>query len=156
MLTFQAEPLARVKEEAPALAGPLGGSGSSHAQRAGLQAESACNTKALSNWACLCWSRPGKRRHGFAAMRRSRRCPAHTGQGVVLAALDGLYLTPEARHGLAALRLLRQAEKILAERGVGLVQYSSPESRPCDALYRRLGARRTETIWHKEVETAQY
>lgn len=90
-----------------------------------------------------------------------RLCGVHdaalpTPAGRVLAALDGLYLTRRRGMGWPALRLLRQAEKILAERGVGLVQYSSPESRPCDALYRRLGARRTETIWHKEVETAQY
>ena len=39
----------------------------------------------------------------------------------------------------------------LHQRGAGLVQYSSPASRPCDALYRRLGAHHTETIWHKEL-----
>ena len=71
-----------------------------------------------------------------------------------LAALDGLYLAPEARGGLFALRLLRHAESALAERGVGLVQYSSPASRPCHALYRRLGAQPTETIWHKALPPA--
>ena len=71
-----------------------------------------------------------------------------------LAALDGLYLAPEARGGLFALRLLRHAESALAERGVGLVQYSSPASRPCHALYRRLGAQPTETIWHKTLPPA--
>lgn len=68
-----------------------------------------------------------------------------------LAVLDGLYLAPAARRGFAALSLLRTAEKSLARRGVDLVQYSSPVSRPCDALYRRLGARCTETLWHKEI-----
>ena len=71
-----------------------------------------------------------------------------------LAALDGLYLAPEARGGLFALRLLRHADSALAERGVGLVQYSSPASRPCHALYRRLGAQPTETIWHKTLPPA--
>lgn len=76
-------------------------------------------------------------------------CP-HRPQ-TLLAALDGLYLSPWARGGLLALRLLRHAESALAARGVGLVQYSSPTSRPCHALYRRLGAQPTETIWHKSL-----
>ena len=76
-------------------------------------------------------------------------CP-HRPQ-TLLAALDGLYLAPWARGGLFALRLLRHAESALAARGVGLVQYSSPTSRPCHALYRRLGAQPTETIWHKTL-----
>ena len=76
-------------------------------------------------------------------------CP-HRPQ-TLLAALDGLYLAPWARGGLFALRLLRHAESALAARGVGLVQYSSPASRPCHALYRRLGAQPTETIWHKTL-----
>ena len=74
--------------------------------------------------------------------------------GTRLAALDGLYLAPWARGGLAALSLLRHAERALIRRGAGLVQYSSPESRPCDALYRRLGARPTERVWHKRLEAA--
>lgn len=76
-------------------------------------------------------------------------CPHR--QGMLLAALDGLYLTPQARGGFTALGLLRHAEAELHQRGAGLVQYSSPASRPCDALYRRLGAHHTETIWHKEL-----
>ena len=76
-------------------------------------------------------------------------CP-HRPQ-TLLAALDGLYLAPWARGGLFALRLLRHAESALAARGVSLVQYSSPASRPCHALYRRLGAQPTETIWHKTL-----
>ncbi len=74
----------------------------------------------------------------------------------LLAALDGLYLAPWARGGLSALRLLRHAEASLAERGVSLVQYSSPASRPCHALYRRLGAQLTETIWHKPLTPQQH
>ena len=54
-----------------------------------------------------------------------------------------------ARGGLFALRLLRHAEAALAARGVGIMQYSSPASRPCHALYRRLVAHPTETIWNK-------
>lgn len=76
-------------------------------------------------------------------------CPHLPGETV--AALDGLYLAPQARQGLNALALLRSAEAAVAARGASLVQYSSPASRPCDALYRRLGARRTETIWHKRL-----
>ena len=76
-------------------------------------------------------------------------CPHR--QGMLLAALDGLYLAPQTRGGFTALNLLRHAEAALKQRGAGLVQYSSPTSRPCDALYRRLGAHHTETIWHKEL-----
>lgn len=67
------------------------------------------------------------------------------------AALDGLYLAPAARKGLTVLRLLRTAEAGLRERGADMIQYSSPASRPCDVLYRRLGARHTESVWHKEL-----
>ena len=70
------------------------------------------------------------------------------------AVLDGLYLAPPARRGLTALRLLHRAEKLLAQRGASLVQYSSPASRPCHALYRRLGAQQTESIWQKELGPA--
>ena len=76
-------------------------------------------------------------------------CPHRPGKR--LAALDGLYLAPTARKGLAVLKLLRAAEAGLRERGADVVQYSSPASRPCDALYRRLGARHTESVWHKEL-----
>lgn len=79
-------------------------------------------------------------------------CPHLPGQTV--AALDGLYLAPRARRGLNALALLRSAEAAVAERGASLVQYSSPASRPCGALYRRLGAVQTETIWHKRLVKA--
>lgn len=92
--------------------------------------------------------RDGVRLAGYAAFAL---CPCPHRPGVLLAALDGLYLAPEVRGGMTALRLLRQAEEALAARGVGIIQYSSPASRPCDALYRRLGARQTESIWHKEV-----
>ena len=88
---------------------------------------------------------------GYAAVTLGA-CP-HCPQ-TMLAALDGLYLAPWARGGLFALRLLRHAEAALAARGVSLVQYSSPASRPCHALYRRLGARPTDTIWHKTLPPA--
>ena len=76
-------------------------------------------------------------------------CPHLKGETV--AALDGLYLAPQARRGLNALALLRSAEAAMAARGASIVQYSSPASRPCGALYRRLGAVHTETIWHKRL-----
>ncbi|MBD5647023.1 MAG: GNAT family N-acetyltransferase [Desulfovibrio sp.] len=80
-------------------------------------------------------------------------CPHLAGETV--AALDGLYLVPQARRGLNALALLRSAEAALAVRGAGLIQLSSPASRPCDALYRRLGATHTETIWHKRLHVRE-
>lgn len=72
-------------------------------------------------------------------------------EGEVVAALDALYLAPAARRGFNALALLRSAEAALAARGAGMLQYSSPASRPCGALYRRLGATPTETVWHKRL-----
>ncbi|WP_165078266.1 MULTISPECIES: GNAT family N-acetyltransferase [unclassified Desulfovibrio] len=79
-------------------------------------------------------------------------CPHLKGETV--AALDALYLAPQARRGLNALALLRSAEAAVAARGAALAQYSSPASRPCGALYRRLGATHTETIWHKRLVKA--
>ena len=51
----------------------------------------------------------------------------------------------------AVLKRMEEAEQSLAARGVHGVGYSSPASRPCDALYRRLGAKMTETVWFKEL-----
>ena len=79
-------------------------------------------------------------------------CPHRPGQ--LTARLDGLYLAPTVRKGLTALRLLRKAESLLARRGATSVQYSSPASRPCHALYRRLGARPSESIWQKTLAPA--
>ena len=92
-------------------------------------------------------ARDGEGRLAGYAVFTLAPCPHLKGETV--AALDALYLAPEARHGLNALALLRSAEAAVAARGASLVQYSSPASRPCDALYRRLGATHTETIWHK-------
>ncbi|MBD5416693.1 MAG: GNAT family N-acetyltransferase [Desulfovibrio sp.] len=94
---------------------------------------------------------PEGRLAGYAVLTLAP-CP-HL-QGETVAALDGLYLAPEFRRGLNALALLRSAEAAVAARGAALVQYSSPASRPCGALYRRLGATHTETIWHKRLVKA--
>ncbi|MDO5483859.1 MAG: GNAT family N-acetyltransferase [Desulfovibrionaceae bacterium] len=88
---------------------------------------------------------------GYAAFSLAP-CPHRP--GLLLAVLDGLYLTPAARQGLTALAFLRWAERRLTARGAGAVQYSSPASRPCGALYRRLGAACTETVWHKALPVA--
>lgn len=76
-------------------------------------------------------------------------CPHRSGQ--ILAVMDALYLVPEVRQGFAALRLLRHALSGLGARGAHAVQFSSPQSRPCDALFRRLGARTVETLWQMEL-----
>ena len=94
-------------------------------------------------------ARDGEERLAGYAVFTLAPCPHLRGETV--AALDGLYLAPCARRGLNALALLRSAEGALAARGAGLIQLSSPASRPCDALYRRLGATHTETIWHKRL-----
>ena len=101
---------------------------------------------ALDTERYACWERLGLQ--GYAAFTLTD-CPHRPGKR--LAALDGLYLAPTARKGLAVLKLLRAAEAGLRERGADVVQYSSLASRPCDALYRRLGARHTESVWHKEL-----
>ena len=72
--------------------------------------------------------------------------------GTRTAVAMALYLEPALREDpFLALRLLRWGEASLRQRGVSGVGYSSPASRPCDALYRRLGARMTETLWYKEI-----
>lgn len=72
--------------------------------------------------------------------------------GRITATLTALYLTPAVRRNpFTALRILRFAESGLHARGVFGVSYNSPHSRPCDALYRRLGANAVETIWYKEL-----
>ncbi len=75
--------------------------------------------------------------------------PCYHKGGELMASLDALYLQPAMRRGLAALQLLRAAEEALRKRGVRSVQYSSPVARPCHALYRRLGAKHTESVFHK-------
>lgn len=72
--------------------------------------------------------------------------------GKLVASLAGLYLHQEARQGLAALSLLRYAESGLRAAGAAGVCYNSPASRPCEALYRRLGAKHTETIFYKGLK----
>ncbi len=69
----------------------------------------------------------------------------------IVASLDAFYLTPSARKGLNALKLLRSAEQALSARGVHVIQFTSPASQPCDALYRRMGAKQVETIYHKRL-----
>ena len=95
---------------------------------------------ALDTERYACWERLGML-HVVTARDSSGRLQGYA----------ALYLAPAARKGLAVLKLLRAAEAGLRERGADVVQYSSPASRPCDALYRRLGARHTESVWHKEL-----
>ncbi len=77
--------------------------------------------------------------------------PCYHRQQALVATLDGLFLQPRVRKGMAVMSLLRAAEKALKAREVRFIQYVSPASRPCDALYRRLGAKQSETIFCKEV-----
>lgn len=74
--------------------------------------------------------------------------------GMVTANLLGLYLDPGVRKldPWIALKLLRSAENALLARGVSGVVFGSPHSRPCDALYRRLGAEPIETMYYKKLE----
>ncbi len=66
-----------------------------------------------------------------------------------VATLCALYIAEEARGGMLALRMLRKAEGFLRDLGIARVQYFSPTSRPCDALFRRLGARHAESVFVK-------
>ncbi len=75
----------------------------------------------------------------------------HHKQHILGASLDAFYLAPTARQGLNAVSFLREAEKALKARGVQQVQYTSPTSRPCDALYKRLGAKHTENLFYKSL-----
>lgn len=87
--------------------------------------------------------------HGYAAYCLSENINM---PGRITASALALYLSREIRtDAFAALRLLRWAEESLRQRGVYGIGYNSPASRPCDALYRRLGAKMTETVWFKEL-----
>ncbi len=77
--------------------------------------------------------------------------PCYHMQNKLVATLDGLFLDPIARQGFTGLALLRKAEKSLKKLGAKFVQYSSPMSKPCDPIYKRLGAKHTENIYHKEL-----
>ncbi len=85
---------------------------------------------------------------GYAAFNLT---PCYHRANALVATLDGLFLHPAQRQGLAILRLLRHAEQALKERGARFIQYVSPASRPCESLYTRLGATHTETVFCKEV-----
>ncbi len=69
----------------------------------------------------------------------------------LIASLDAFYLVPAMRKSFTAIEFLRNAESSLRERGVHVIQFSSPASRPCDALYKRLGAKHIENIYHKRL-----
>ena len=142
-LSFRQETVAEVADEAAALArehwreveAPL------HGQRDYTPDRARYDSLERLGMLCITTARDGEGRlAGYAVL-----------EGEVVAALDGLYLAPAARRGFNALALLQSAEAALAARGAGILQYSSPASRPCGALYRRLGATRTETVWHKRL-----
>ena len=66
----------------------------------------------------------------------------------VVASLDGLFVDREFR-GHCGLKLLRFAMEQVKACGAKAIQFSSPASRDCGALYRRLGAEVTETVYTK-------
>ncbi|MCR5563995.1 MAG: GNAT family N-acetyltransferase [Desulfovibrio sp.] len=73
-------------------------------------------------------------------------------EGKVQASCLALYVAQDMRRDpFVALRMLRWAEDTLRDRGVDCVAYVSQAERPCDAIYRRLGAKMTETTWFKEL-----
>ena len=150
-LSFRQETVAEVADEAAALArehwreveAPL------HGQRDYTPDRARYDSPERLGMLCITTARDGEGRLAGYAVFTLAPCP-HL-EGEVVAALDGLYLAPAARRGFNALALLQSAEAALAARGAGILQYSSPASRPCGALYRRLGATRTETVWHKRL-----
>ena len=155
MLLFSTEPFARLEEEARALAAAHWDEveASLHGPQAyTLDAHRYATLERLDMLHISAARQRDGALAGYAAFTLVD-CPHRP--GLLLAALDGLYLAPQARGGLNALKLLRHAEAALMRRGAGLVQYSSPVSRPCDALYRRLGAHPTETVWHKALAAAR-
>lgn len=64
----------------------------------------------------------------------------------MVATLDGLFVA-KAHRGMTGLALLRYAQSVIFDCGAVAVQYSSPASRDCGAIYRRLGAVHTETTY---------
>ncbi len=60
-----------------------------------------------------------------------------------------IFVEKQYRGSACALQMMRTAESDLKAKGVHSVIYSSPESRSCAALFKRLGAKKTEEIYSK-------
>ena len=151
-LFFAVEPYSRIRAEAAPLAaahwqetekalyGPQTAVPMTHALYDALEQGGALH---------IVTARTGAALHGYAAYCLSENLNM---PGRSTASALALYLSREARtDAFAALRLLRWAENSLRQRGIAGIGYASPPSRPCDALYRRLGAKITETVWYKEL-----
>lgn len=64
---------------------------------------------------------------------------------------DVFFLAPEQRKGLTGPRLLRTAERVLAERGANVIVQKVKTAHDCGAVFRRMGYSHTENVWMKAV-----
>jgi len=72
--------------------------------------------------------------------------------GRLMAEADVYYMAPEHRKGFAAIRLMREAEKELKQRGCRHVVIRVNMEHDCSAVARYLKYRPIETVWCKEFD----
>ena len=69
----------------------------------------------------------------------------------VMAIQDLLYIAPTYRKGWVGIRLIKEAEKVLKSRGVGIINLVCMAHKDNSPLYTRLGYRHTENHFTKLV-----
>ena len=69
----------------------------------------------------------------------------------IFASQDLLYLCPEYRKGMTAIKLVKFAEKYLKEDGVSVMVMNTNIEKPFDLLLERLGFTYTERLYSKYV-----
>ena len=143
-VTFQTERLTDVRHEAEALAqahweeveAPMYGAREYHMD---FEQYEKLDSAGMLH---IVTARDGGRMVGYASFFAT--CNMHLGG--MLATLDGLFLD-RAYRGAGGIKLLRFAADEVRACGAVAAQFSSPASKDCGALYRRLGAKMTETVY---------
>ncbi|MCD7984886.1 MAG: GNAT family N-acetyltransferase [Desulfovibrio sp.] len=143
-VTFQTERFADVRHEAEALAqahweeveAPLYGAREYHMDFEQYEKLDAAGLLHIVT------ARDGGRMVGYASFFATYNMHL----GGMLATLDGLFLD-KAYRGAGGIKLLRFAADAVRACGAVAAQFSSPASKDCGALYRRLGAKLTETVY---------
>ena len=152
MLTYQTESFAHVCDEARELAQANWDAAAAGAYGMQVYSLDTVQYMALESLGMLHISTVRNRDGKLVGYASFAIAKCYHRSGALVATLDALYLCPHAKKdGMESLRLLKHAQKELVKLDVKGVQYASLVSRPCDALYRRLGAHMTETLWYKEL-----
>ena len=75
-------------------------------------------------------------------------------EGAAFASVESLFVDPGSRKSGAGLALIREAERLAAERGAPVLFMSAPAGGRLDVLLPRLGYRRTNVVYMKERSRA--